>query len=371
MQNILIFYGGKSTEHDVSIITALQFREKFSDDKYNVKLCYISRENRFYMGDNLELFDSYRNFDKTLFKEVIFLPGNNGVFEIKKEKKIKKIFNVDFAFNCCHGGIGEGGELAGMCVMSGITLSSAGHTALGITYDKVFTKKIAESSEIPTIPYIVLNRNMWREDREIALSVVSRFGYPVVVKPARQGSSVGVGFASSEGEFVHCMRVALEFDDKILVEKAIVNKREFNVSCIGTIDEPVVSEIEEVYSSGIMTFCDKYSGGKKGGCIKSAAPGNELKRDFPAKLTKKQAAIIKGLARKAFILFELLGIVRFDFIMDVSDDKIYLSEINTIPGSMSTYFWEKVDIPSMVISAGTKYLEQQNKRRREIDVHLI
>ena len=373
MQNIIIFYGGKSSEHDVSIITAMQFRECFDEEKYRVHLCYISRENKFYMGEKLCLFDSYRNFNKKAFKEVIFIPASKGVYELKRGVKLKKLFDVDFAFNCCHGGIGEGGELSGLCAMSNIILSSAGHTELGICYDKVFTKKVAESSEIPVVPYIVINHKMWRDNREIALSTINSFGYPVVVKPARQGSSVGVSLAKSEDEIVQSMRVALEFDSKVLIEKAITSKREFNVSCIGTCDEPIVSEIEEVYSNGIMSFSDKYSGGKKGCSIKSKASNvfEELKRDYPAKLTKKQTAFIKNLARKAFMCFELSGVVRFDFIMDSDTNNIYLSEINTIPGSMSTYFWEKVDIVSTIISASNEKKCEEEKLKRDFDVHLI
>ncbi len=370
MKNILLIYGGKSTEHDVSIITAMQFMEKIACDDFNLHLCYLSRENKFYMGEDLQLFDSYRNFDKTRFSEVIFIPGDKGVYKLIKNKKVKKLFDVDFIFNCCHGGVGEGGELSGYYAMSGIILSSASPASLAVCYDKVLTKKVAESSEIPVIPYIVITHEMWKNNREIAASAVSSFGYPVIVKPARQGSSVGVCLAKNEDELYGAMRLALEFDNKIVIERAIMDKREFNVSCISTIDGPIISDIEEVYINGIMSFSDKYSGGKKGFNIASA-PFSELSRDYPAKLNKKMTAYIKNLSRKIFLAFELFGVVRFDFIMDNQSDTIYLSEINTIPGSMSDYFWSKFDMKSTIMSSAIKQASEREVIKGDYDVHLL
>lgn len=372
-KNVLVLFGGRSAEHEVSIITALQFVEKIDHEKYAIHLCYISRDNRFFIGEKLASFDSFRKFDRTKFEEVIFLPNDNSLFSLRK-RKTKKLFEVYFAFNCCHGGIGENGVLSALLSLSNIPCSSASHVSLGIAMDKVLTKKLVEA-DIPVVPYIVVNSRMWEHSRELTVNAVKSFGFPVVVKPARQGSSIGVSLAKNEDEFLHSMRIALEYDGKVLVERAIVSKREFNCSCVGTEDEPLISEIEEPESSSvILSFGEKYgSGGKgKGVSLKASPRGMEsLERKFPAEISKKLATMIKNFSRKCFMLLELSGVVRIDFIFDTKEEKLYFSEVNTIPGSMSTYFWSKLELAETLVSGSLSSAERNQKLKNDYIVSLL
>lgn len=372
-KNVLVLFGGRSAEHEVSIITALQFAERIDSEKYVVHLCYITRDNRFFVGENLKSFDSFRKFDESKFIEVVLLPNDKHLYA-RRRKKLRELFEVFFAFNCCHGGMGENGVLSALLSLSNIPSSASSHTALGIAMDKVLTKKLLEA-DIPVVPYIVVNSRMWESSRELTVNAVKIFGFPVVVKPARQGSSIGVSLARNEDELLHAARIAFEYDCKLIIERAIINKREFNCSCIGSEDEPLISEVEEPESSSvILSFGEKYGGGGKGKgvVLKSQPRGMEsLERKFPAEISKKLSTMIKNFSRKCFMILELSGVVRVDFIFDTKEEKLYLSEVNTIPGSLSTYFWSKLELADTLISGAFSESEKLKKLKNDYIISLF
>lgn len=378
-KNVMVICGGKSAEHDVSIITAVQFLEKLDKSIYKVNFVYISRENEMFVGDELMQFSSYRKFDAKKHKKAVFLPNDKHLYLLRKNKLVKKE-EIEFAFNCCHGGIGENGILSGMLFLSGISCSCPIASSLGLAMDKVLSKNVLASNGIDVIEDRVVFACDWQNNRDEVLKNISELGYPIIVKPARQGSSVGVVLAENERELINAARIAFVYDSKLLVEKAIVSKREFNCSCLlGS--ELFVSEIEEPETNGvILSFEQKYSSGGKSGKTSASklrggnklAPSmvsleRKLPTDIPEELKKK----IQETSKKCFEIFELSGVVRIDFIFDNTCKKLYLSEVNSIPGSMAYYFWKNIDIAKEIEVGARKYYNTRFNYKTENDVKLL
>lgn len=373
-KNILVACGGLSSEHDVSVITALQFLEKIDTNKYNCEILYLSRQNKMYTSKYLKSFDAYRQFDCNKHKRVTLMSGDNRLFWVKK-RGLAPLFAVDFVINCCHGGVGENGILSGLFELSGIDGSSPISASMGICMDKVLSKMVAENAGINVVDYVVIDEFSWKYSREVVEKQVNNLGYPVVVKPSRQGSSVGVVLVNSKEDLVFAMNLAFEYDNKLVVEKAIINKREFNCSCLLSEEEILVSEIEEPNTSGvILSFEQKYSGGGKGkmSVTKGIPTGMEaLSRQLPANITAKLKKRLQVESKKIYSLFELCGVVRIDYIFDVDNKKLYFSEVNVIPGSMATYFWENINIFDTLIAGSKKYWASRRVLKNDYAVSLL
>lgn len=366
MGKILIVYGGNSTEHDVSIITALQIYKNYAKGNDDVELVYISRSDGWLVGEELQSFAFYKKKDFSKLKKVSLLPaGNNVLYEIKKSKKLKPLFDVKFVVNCCHGSDGENGNLQGLFEMCKIPSSTGGVLSLAICMDKVLTKDILQAKEIPFVDYFVVSKRDWLGDRNVVSCQIEQFGYPVVVKPCSQGSSVGVCLVESFDEFQKAVNFAMTFGDRVVVERAIENKREFNC-CVKRVNgEIVASKIEEpVCDSTVISFNDKYLGGASVNAVKGGIKASGVRtlggmagaeRNFPAKIDVKLERRIVRLAKRFYGGVELNGVVRIDFIYDNDSEKLYLCEANAIPGSLGYYFWGDVNLFDEIVENGLKY----------------
>lgn len=361
-KNIVIIYGGESTEHDVSVITALQIFKKYQTNKYNVNLLYLSRDGKMLIGSPLSEFKTYKNKNFKKCKEIVLLAGRKTLFGLGKRGKLKALFDIDFVLNCCHGGSGENGGLTALFKMSKIPISTGDVAGMAICMDKHLTKCFLAALKIPCVEHFVINYEEWVLNREKFLGLAEKLTFPVVVKPSRQGSSVGVAFAGDENGFIRSVELGFKYDTEVVVEKAICNKREFNCCLVRTKSGITVSKVEEPKASKvIIDFRDKYLSGnasKKGGVKQPSASLSGMdasEREFPAKITKQLEDKIVKYSQKFYEGASMNGVVRIDFIYNEDTKKLYLSEANTIPGSLGYYFFDAENYLENIVSGSEKY----------------
>mgnify|MGYP002521617556 CR=1 FL=1 len=323
MKNVLVFFGGVSCEHEVSIITGVMTANCLSA-KLNVYPIYIDTAGAWHTGEKLKDLSWYKTRDFSSVTSVTVNAGDNRLYAVKKGK-LKEICKVDAAINCTHGLNGEDGTLAGVMRLSKIAFASPGLFSSSVSMDKYFTKLALKGIGAETLPYIKMNRINYVKKRDFASKyVLSRLNYPVIVKPANLGSSIGISVATNDDELSAALDNAFRYDEKVIVEKALVNFREINCACIKIGDKYLVSECEEPHFNGdILGFSDKYSG--------------EKRADFPAKLTQKIRDRIRDETSYIYRKLEFNGAVRIDYLLD--GDKIIVNEINSVPGSLAYYLF--------------------------------
>lgn len=323
MKNVLVFFGGVSCEHEVSVITGVMTANCLSGEA-NVYPVYIDTEGKWHTGEKLKDLSWYKTRDFSEVTPVSVFAGDNRLYAIKKNK-IKEICRADAAINCTHGLNGEDGTLAGVMRLSKIAFASPGLFPSSAAMDKYFTKLTLKGIGVETLPYVKMNRINYVKKREFAAKYVSkRLSYPVIVKPANLGSSIGISMAKNGLTLNAALDNAFRYDDKVIVEKALTDFREINCACIKLGDKYLVSECEEPMTSGeILSFSDKYSG--------------ERKSVFPAELDGKTASKIKDLTSYIYRKLEFSGAVRIDYLLD--GEKIYVNEINSVPGSLAYYLF--------------------------------
>jgi len=345
-KNILLVFGGNSFEHDISIITALTINNKAKFCDYNILPCYLSKNNEWFLflknNLNIKMFKDFKNnFKENGFVEASFIKEN---IVYKKGLFLKKI-HIEAVVNCCHGGVGENGTLTAFFGMYNIPFSSGSLLAQAVGMDKVISKYIFNELNIITVKSFHFTKDDFINNKEWVINKVKKLSYPVILKPSTLGSSIGIEIAKNENEFLNSMEVALQFDNTILVEKAILNgMREYNVACIRKGNEVIVSDIDKPKRKDeILSFKDKYIGDEKiennqkikGKKMSGSYIENNISCDD---LTQKQIIRLKEIASKVYNELGLFGVVRIDFIMD-NKNKIYLNEINTVPGSLSYFYF--------------------------------
>ncbi len=334
-KNVAVVFGGKSVEHDISIITGLQILHNLDIRKYRIVPIYISKENIFYTGNELFIVDTYNkvDFEKKL-KEVSFCYKNSGLYEIKGKKQ-KFLFKVDFAFLALHGGIGERGSIQGLFDVCNIPYSSCGVLGSSICMDKYITKLICSSLNINVVKYVLLNESQIKNSKDIQ-NKIKDLKYPLIVKPNSLGSSIGVNFCKDEKELKNAVSFAFMFDSKVLIEEVVSNLRELNMAVVGNKSICCdVSLLEEVTpKKEFLTFESKYLN-------QNAKKGMEsLSRIVPANVSKEIYETIKDYSIKIYNTLDLSGCVRIDYLLDNSTGQVYLNEVNTIPGSLANYLFK-------------------------------
>ena len=352
MKNILLVFGGKSYEHDISVVTAAQIYNKTRLDSDSLVPLYISRDNKFYVyrPKKMDIKDFSRssfNSKGKNFVEVEFVSGVKNTLFAKTMFGLKEFMTADTAIIACHGGLGENGKLVAFLEMMGISSSSGSSTALGISMNKFLFKQVMKGLDIPTVRGIRVTKTDYEKRREEIEFKLRFLKFPVVIKQNNGGSSIGLFVAENIDEFHSKMQDAFEFDDEILIERYIANTREFNVALIGTSDDFIVSEIDEpLKQSEILSFADKYlSGGGKGKKVNTGKNSMASQvRKLPADISDELERKIKKFASKIFENLGLTGVVRIDFLYDEANNKLYVCEVNAVPGSLSYYFFKENNI---------------------------
>ena len=225
--------------------------------------------------------------------------------------------------------------------------------------DKYLTKNFALSLDVPVVDFFSFSYTEWVNTRERVLQQLMQFDFPVVVKPVSQGSSIGVSLATTMDEFNKCVNLAFKFDQSVMVERAILNKREFNCCVVRSPEGKMLAKVDEPVSDNvIISFSDKYLGGQtsKKGCKTSGKLGMQMQaREAKDKITAKQKAMLVKHSRLLYDCLDMNGVVRFDYIMDTVKDKFYLGEINAVPGSLGYYFFDDLNLLKVIYDASKSY----------------
>lgn len=345
--NLGVFFGGKSTEHEVSIITAIQAIENMNRDKYNIIPVYISKENKMYCGKLVDKIEEYKNIDNVIknSKEVVLVQKNNKVCLMKVNKSLfeNAMYDyIDVAFPIVHGTNVEDGTLQGYLKMFNIPYVGSDVVSSANGMDKYFCKVILKESGIPVLDCKCFTSSEYYEnENKIIKELKSKFKFPMIVKPVNLGSSVGIKIAKDQKGLKEAIENAFMFANKILVEKAVLNLKEVNCSVVGDYENQEASECEEpIKNDEILSYEDKYMSGGKG----TKGSMNEGVLKLPADISKKTRKEIQELAKKTFKALGCSGVIRIDFIIDKDTDELFVNEVNTIPGSLSFHLWREAGV---------------------------
>ncbi|MCA9892112.1 MAG: D-alanine--D-alanine ligase [Anaerolineae bacterium] len=365
-----VIFGGRSVEHDVSIVTAQQVMNAFDQDRYEIVPIYITRDGKWYTGDVLRNIDSFKNdaiLSQDGIESVVLSPDvrHHGLIMNPLAGRFSKseVKRLDVMFPVIHGTHGEDGTLQGLFELADIPYVGFATMGSALTNDKIITKQILRQSSIPVVDGITVTRDAWRANRDdIVSQIKAQFAYPVFVKPATLGSSIGVGRADSDELLEASLDVATNFDRRVIVETAIQGI-EINCSVMGYGDDISVSVLEQPLSwADFLAFEDKYLRGGDG--MKSAD------RIIPAPISDELTATIQQASRDAFRAVDGRGICRIDFLVEPETGAYYLNEINTMPGSLALYLWQETNLtPSQVVEKLVKLAQDAyaDKRRNVYD----
>ena len=342
-----VFFGGKSVESDISVISALQTIDAIDKNKYEVIPIYISKTGVWFTGEKLLEIENYKNIDKLLRncnKIIVSLNSEeNVVFNYPNKNPFKKnIFNeIDIAFPILHGTHGEDGCIQGIFEIMNIPFVGCNVLSSALGMEKVYQKIIFQNANLPILDYYWFYSKEWIDnDEKIMKKIENELQYPMIIKPANLGSSIGIAKINNHDELVENIEEVIKLSEKIILEKAITNLMEINCSVLGDFEEMKVSECEQpITSSEVLSFQEKY-------LSKNNQKGMEsLKRRLPADIPLAMKTEIQKMAKLAFKSLGCSGVSRVDFLIDKNTNKIYVNEINTIPGSLSFYLWEATEMP--------------------------
>ncbi len=364
---IAVMFGGRSVEHEVSIISGIQAIMNMNTDKYEIIPVYLTKNNDMYIGDDIGSIESYKNIEDLLkcSQKVTMIKENDTVclvnYPTKKFGHNLKI-SLDLVFPIVHGTNVEDGALQGFLKTFGIPFVGCDVTASAVGMDKYVTKTILKDNAIPVLDCLVYVTSDYANVETMIEEVESKLGYPVIIKPVNLGSSVGIAVAKNRVEIEKAIDDAFLYSRKIIVEHAISNLREINCAILGDENDAIASECEEpMHTDDILSYEDKYmSNGSKGGASKGMA---SVSRSIPAKISSELREEIRETAVKAFKKLGCNGVARIDFMIDEDEGKLYFNEINTIPGSLSFYLWEPLGIKYSELL--DRMIQLAMKRKRE------
>ncbi len=384
-----VIFGGESAEHEVSIISAIQAINKMNEEKYDIIPIYITKDRQWYTGAMLKDIDSYQ--DLSLIKKYatnVVLVEKNNRFILQKKKGLfkREVAEIDIAFPIVHGTNVEDGVLQGYLQTIGIPFVGPNTYAGVVGQDKVFMKDIFEKEDLPLSKYVWFYDSEYKTDKDEVLKKIAKLKYPLIVKPATTGSSIGISYAEDEAKLCEAIDDAINYDTKILVEEVVENLKEVNISVLGNYEHQKLSVIEEVNGHNkFLTYEDKYIGGGKTKAkfgVKSVPSCKGSKgmlsasRKIPADLSDKLKEEVETVARKAFKALGSSGCCRIDFLIDSKKNKVYVNEINSIPGSLAFYLWEPLgkdytELLDDMINIGIKDYKKRSSKTYTFDTNIL
>ncbi len=354
---VAVLFGGRSVEHEVSIISGLQAYAALDREKYDPFVVYIGKDGAFYTGEGMDDVAFYRALPSSLkeVNRVLPVPGEKGVELVRYPMKKfgnNVVASFEVALPVVHGTNVEDGTLMGFLEMLGVPYASCDVTSSALGMDKYVMKAVLRQAGLPVLDATLVNAKDYAADMDAVMDAVeAQVSYPVIVKPVNLGSSVGISKAGDRAKLRASLDLAFDFSSTVLVEKAIEPLREINCAVLGDRDEAIPSACEEPFGNDeILSFGDKYlSGGKSGktGAPKTGAKSggmSSLKRRCPADIPADMTAQVQELAVKTFKALGCMGVSRIDFLMNADTKELWINEINTIPGSLAFYLWEETGV---------------------------
>lgn len=350
---VAVIFGSKSCEHDVSIITGIQALKALNTEKFDAFPVYIDRTGAWFTGEKLSDIAVYKSFSPESFTRV-FPVGEEGKLVLRAcplrkktlfAKECAVVCTADVVVPALHGLHGEDGTLQGMLELFGVPYTSSGVLGSSVGMDKIAMKALFRGCGFPVLESTWFDRGDWAEDCEAVMDKVeAALPYPVFVKPANLGSSIGISRADDRAGLHQAIEVAIAYDRRIIVERGIRNRLEVNCSVLGYAGyvRPSVLEMPEQVAGGLLSFDIKYLKSAKGGQSKGMT---SLSRQIPAPISPEMTQSIQELSVRVFREMDLKGCVRIDFIIDADTNDFYICEVNTIPGSLAFYLWEPAGVP--------------------------
>jgi len=344
---VAVLFGGKSVEHEVSVISAIQAIYSMDKEKYEIIPVYMNKKNEMFVGDDIGNIDAYKDIKGLLAKSqrvIMFNDGESVKLMGYPAKKFGKNYEetIDVAFPIVHGTNVEDGNLQGFLHTVGVPFVGCDTISSAIGMDKYVMKMVLKEAGVPVLDAVTYSLSDYEDMDSMMNKIEERFGYPVIIKPVNLGSSVGIGVAKDRPELSDAIDDAFRYASKILVEHAITKLREINCSVVGDENEAEASECEEpLHTEDILSYEDKYVSNAKGSGSKGMA---SVSRKIPAEITPERREEIRELSVKAFKALGCSGVSRIDYMIDEETDELYFNEINTIPGSLAFYLWEAIGV---------------------------
>ncbi len=374
-----VIFGGETVEHEVSIISALQAIKNLDESKYEIIPIYISKDRTWYTGHillDIETFKDFNNVKKYAKKVTLYKKENSYLLQCTTGLFRKDITDIDVILPVVHGNNVEDGTLAGYLDTVGIPYVGSHVLGAALGQDKVAMKQIMASNDIPVVDYTWFFDNEYTEDKDKILKNIKKVGYPVVVKPATLGSSVGITYVKSEKDIEEALETAISYDTKVVVEKAVENLVEVNDSVLGSYEYQKVSPIEEVMGEDeILSYADKYLGNAKktGSASKGMASTSRI---IPARISDKLTNEIQDCSKKVFRIMNFSGVCRIDYLIDSKTKKFYVNEPNTCPGSLSFYLWKEAglkysELLDEMISIAIKEYKNKQKKTMSFESNIL
>lgn len=377
---LAVMFGGKSVEHEISVISAIQAISAVNTDKYDVIPIYITKNNEMYVGENIGNIDAYKNINKLISESTrvnLINDGNKTLIVKYPHKAFSKdvVDYIDVAFPIVHGTNVEDGTLQGYLTMLNLPYVGCDVTSSAVGMDKYVMKTVLKDNDIPVLDCILATSFEYDENPEAIIEKIkNRFEFPLIVKPVNLGSSIGISKARDLDSLEDALANAFSFSEKVLVEPAIENLREINCSVLGDRSSAKASVCEEpLNATDILSYEDKYIGNaSKSGSKGMASTSRKIPADIPQEIEDE----IKTMAVKAFKVLGCNGVSRIDFMIDANTNKVWLNEINTIPGSLSFYLWEPTGLkyPELIdemISLALKREREQESITYSFDTNVL
>lgn len=380
MIKVGVIFGGESVEHEISIISAIQAMQHIDRGKYEIVPIYIAKDREIYTGKFLEEVETYSDMDmlKRYSKNVVMYV-KDGVAVLQNKKGLRRIVNTfDIALPIVHGTNVEDGTLQGYLSLNGIPFAFSNLYAAAVGQDKVFMKQIFQAEKISVPKYTWFFDNDYIENKDKVIKDIEKIGYPVIVKPARLGSSIGIERAKDRKELEEAIEESIKYDNKIIVEELIPNLTEVNASVLGNKNGYKVGVLEEVIGTDeFLSYQDKYMGSKKGKLKGNASKGMlSASRKIPADISKDEEKTIIDTSIKAARALNTSGVVRIDYLINKKTKEVYINEVNTIPGSLSFYLWEPAgkkysDLLDEIITIAIREYKEKEKKTYSFDTNIL
>ena len=383
-RRVAVIFGGRSVEHEVSVITGHQVMAAFPIDRFTPFPLYIAKDGTWYLGDGLRDLSAFADVDALIARSTAVVPavdvgGGGRLLRPRASGGLLRrgdavVDQFDIAFPVVHGSHGEDGTLQGLFELADIAYTGCGVAAAAIGMDKPLAKRLFRAAGLPVLDDVVVTRSQWQRGADAVIAdVEARIGFPAYVKPATLGSSIGVSRVDNAAELRDAAVLACAYDSRFLVEAAQEGIVEANCSILGWQDDVVVSVLEQPTKQGLLGYADKYAGGAKAGAkgrpaakVSGGAKSAGMQtggRIIPAPLRDELTAGIQDAARRAFAGIGAAGVARADFLVRPDEGTFILNEINTMPGSLSYYLWEASGLPfaDLII----KLIDIAERRRAE------
>ena len=373
--NVAVFFGGESVEHEVSVISAHQAMNAMDSGKYNIIPIYVAKDRKLYCSDLLRDMKMYKDIPALLKKctQVTLIQKDNRVAVCPVHTGLfgrKELATIDVAVPVMHGTNGEDGTIQGFLEMLKLPYAGCDLIAAAVGQDKVLQKHTLENSGLPITKWFWYFGSELESHKDEILAKVHEIGYPVILKPACTGSSVGIGIAHNDEEYLLQFEDSRQYDAKVITEQVVKPMREINCSVLGNAEKAQASVLEEVFSGGgeLLDFHDKYERKAKGSKTAPAASkgmassSRVVDPDLPKGVNEK----IRQLALDTFRVLGSSGVCRIDFMMNADTTDVYVNEINTIPGSLAFYLWQSsgVSFPELMDRIIELALDRERERSR-------